>query len=263
VKGAFEVMTIEITKEVWGMEVMNSALFLGSIMLVVSMTTLLAYVLEQRVGESRLFFYGLLGATLFLPFYYLPVSQVFATLNWWFGLILYLSVSILMLSFFNIGRTIAFSLTTELPTPQWRDYFLGHGSSLFTMGRGVGPILAGGLSDDRGGWITVTVLVVGCVIAAMMVAWAYFSGRLEHNEHEVGPATAELQAAAEEAVEEMQQRVDRWLHAVGFKGTNDAKTPTASDPEPEPAVMNDLPARDIEAQSDAETVGKNTQWVFN
>ncbi|CAK0809611.1 unnamed protein product [Prorocentrum cordatum] len=43
---------------------------------------------------------------------------------------IYFVVSILALSSLNLGRTIAFSLITELPSPHWRNYFLVCGSEL-------------------------------------------------------------------------------------------------------------------------------------
>merc|ERR1719401_3109196 len=98
-----------------------------------------------------------------------------------FGMALYLVLAILTMSSFNIGRTIAFSLTTELPSPQWRDYFLANGSSLFTVGRGVGPILVGALARTQ---TTLLVLLSGCLVATTCVAYAYSHGKLEHAEHE-------------------------------------------------------------------------------
>merc|ERR1712125_198149 len=113
-------------------------------MFIVALTTLLAYIMQRRLGESRIFCYGLVGATVLLPMFFIPLEERFSkSMSSTFGMSLYLILSILTMSSFNIGRTIAFSLTTELPSPQWRDYFLANGSSLFTVGRGVGPILVG------------------------------------------------------------------------------------------------------------------------
>jgi hypothetical protein len=215
VKGAFEVMTIDAAKDIWNLDVMDSALYLAGVMFIVAMTTLLAYKMQTRVGESRIFLYGLIGATLLLPIYFIPVSDLFhRAMKSTAGLVFYLIISILTLSFFNIGRTIAFSLTTELPSPQWRDYFLAHGSSLFTMGRGVGPILVGVFAKIQ---VVFVVVLVGCTLATVLVCWAYTQGKLEHNEHEVGPARAEEE-------DSIQDRIAKWLEWHGMSasdGTDD------------------------------------------
>merc|ERR1719401_2741618 len=161
---------------------MKSALFLGVVMFLVALTTLLAYVMQNRLGESRIFFYGLVGATVLLPMFLIPLEERFhESMSSALGTSLYFIVSILSMSFLNIGRTIAFSLTTELPSPQWRDYFLANGSSLFTVGRGVGPILVGALARTQ---TTLLVLLSGCLVATTCVAYAYSHGKLEHAEHE-------------------------------------------------------------------------------
>jgi hypothetical protein len=210
VKGAFEVMTIEMTMQLWDLDAMKSALFLGTIMFIVALTTLLAYIMQKRVGKSRSFLFGLMGATLLLPAYYIPIGSLFEkTINSHLGMALYLIISTIMLSFFNIGRTIAFSLTTELPSPHWRDYFLGHGSSLFTMGRGVGPILVGAFANRE---VVLVTLLLGCVFATITVSWAYFCKKLEHGEHEVGPARAEVME------EDLRNRIEKWLEWHGVHG---------------------------------------------
>jgi MFS family permease len=213
VKGAFEVMTIDVTKHVWHWDVMKSALFLGVVMFVVALTTIPAYMMQKRVGESRIFFYGLTAAMLLLPAFFVPVSEdLHDFLNSALGVFFYTLISVVTLSLFNIGRAIAFSLTTELPSPHWRDYFLANASSLFTMGRGAGPIVVGALTEK---YNTLFVLIVGCIVAVICVAVPYTRGDLEHSEHEVGPARAE-------PVEDVQQQiVDRWLEWNGLQDVLD------------------------------------------
>eukprot|EP00931_Biecheleriopsis_adriatica_P037703 TRINITY_DN21628_c0_g1_i1.p1 TRINITY_DN21628_c0_g1~~TRINITY_DN21628_c0_g1_i1.p1 ORF type:complete len:588 (-),score=85.15 TRINITY_DN21628_c0_g1_i1:104-1867(-) len=231
VKGAFEVMTMEITKDLWKWEVMSSALFLGAIMLIVALTTLLAYVLQKRLGMARMFLCGLVGATLLLPFYYIPVSnRLQREMGSALGMAVYLLVSILALSSLNLGRTMAFSLTTALPTPQWRGYFLSVGSQIFTMGRGAGPILVGVLDDRR---TTVSVLEVGCLVATIVVAWAFYAKRLECKEHEVGPGTAEEQ---DESGENFMSSIDQWFEWLGKVEGGHA----SSDQKPGPATSKEV-----------------------
>lgn len=216
VKSSFEVMTIEVTKHVWHLDVMKSALFLGFVMFVVALTTLLAYVMQKSVGQSRIFVYGLAGAMVLLPLYFIPVtemSQIFVSSE--SGMAVYLLISILTLSFLNVGRTIAFSLTTELPSPQWRDYFLANASSLFTMGRGFGPILVGALAEKQ--LSLVLIFLIGCFVMTLCVTGAYLRGKLEHDEHEVGPARAET----EDPHSLQQQIVDHWLNWNGCTGVLD------------------------------------------
>merc|ERR1712151_1480727 len=146
VKGAFEVMTIEMCQDLWKWDVMRSALFLGGTMLAVASTTLVSYKLANILGEGRLLVFGALCAAILMPFYYIPTSdsprfQMKMGTN--LGMGIYLAISILALASLNLARTIAFSLTTELPSPHWRSYFLSIGSQIFTVGRGVGPIVVG------------------------------------------------------------------------------------------------------------------------
>lgn len=152
VTSAFEVMTIGITQSLWQWDVMKSACFLGGIMLLVSLTTLLAYPLTKWLGEGNAFVIGLCLATTLVPFFYFPVSvsvhHVHEKMDTSTGMGIYLAVSILALSSLNLGRTIAFTLATELPSPQWRDFFLSTGSQIFTMGRGIGPVVAGALASS-------------------------------------------------------------------------------------------------------------------
>mmetsp|Transcript_16398 Transcript_16398/g.47478 ORF Transcript_16398/g.47478 Transcript_16398/m.47478 type:complete len:570 (-) Transcript_16398:112-1821(-) len=211
-KGAFEVMTIEITRYLWKWEVMTSALYLGVIMLVVAATTLLSYKLVQLVGESRAFVGGLVIAAMLIPFYYIPVSLNFQDeMSSIVGMVLYLIVSILALSALNLGRTIAFTLTTELPTPHWRNYFLSLGSEIFTVGRGFGPILAGAIDDKQR---IITALLVGCAIAAMAVAVAHTRRAFDHEGHELGPARAEEGDDLREDIDSVVRSVDEWLAAL-------------------------------------------------
>lgn len=192
VTGAFEVMTISITQDLWKWDVMKSATYLGGVMLFVSLTTLLAYPVskDKRLGKGRTLAIGLVAATLLLPFFYIPVSLRFHDrMGTSAGMAVYLTVSIVALSLLNIARTISFTLLTELPSPMWRDYFLSTGSQIFTMGRGIGPILAGALASRNSTTITTMVALSCCAAVAVCVAQAY--GRFWHQIYETGPARAE------------------------------------------------------------------------
>jgi len=208
VGGAFEVLTISTTQDLWRWDVLQSACFLGGVMFVVSLTTLLAYPLTKCMargcaGEGRAFALSLLLATLLLPFFYIPLSvRYHGRMGTSAGMGVYLGVSILAFACLNIGRTIAFHYTTELPSPAWRDLFLSTASQLFTMGRGIGPVAAGMLatytSTDAGATghshyssSTVSLLVATCAVATAIVGAAYMRGQLVYGQHEVGPAVAE------------------------------------------------------------------------
>jgi len=224
VKGAFEVMTIELTKELWQWEVMSSALYLGGVMIFVALTTLLSYPLAKHVGEGRLLLYGLIGASLLLPFFYIPTSSSLkAGMGSLVGKAAYLVISILALSSLNLGRSAAFTLATELPSPHWRGHFLSIASQLFTMGRGVGPILAGAFGD---GCSVVSVLLCACAVAAAGALGAFSAGRLEHKEHEVGPEQAEEAQREEDDVEAFIRSMDAWLS--GAQAFPEAKDKSAS-----------------------------------
>jgi len=192
VSGAFEVMTISITQDLWKWDVMKSATYLGGVMLFVALTTLLAYPVakDKRLGKGRTLAIGLVAATLLLPFFYIPVSLRFHDrMGTDAGMAVYLTVSIIALSLLNIARTISFTLLTELPSPMWRDHFLATGSQIFTMGRGIGPILAGALASRNA--VTITVMVVMCCVAAVAVVLAQAYGKFWHQIYETGPARAE------------------------------------------------------------------------
>ncbi|CAK0848402.1 unnamed protein product, partial [Prorocentrum cordatum] len=137
------------------------------------------------------------------------------------GMCIYFVVSILALSSLNTGRTIAFSLITELPSPHWRNYFLSFGSEVFTMGRGVGPILAGCIADRR-------VLIGVCAVSAWWVGHAWARGALEHEEHELGPARAELgeapleQEAEPTMMDEIRKDIDEWWSAFEWWASTSA-----------------------------------------
>lgn len=207
VQGSFEVLTIEVSQDLWQWNVMESSLFLGAVMLIVALTTLLSQGLEKRVGEGLIFFIGMVGATTLLPFYYIPVSVRFERrMGSDLGMLVYLLVSIVTLSLLNLGRTIAFTLTTELPSPHWRGHFLSTASQAFTMGRGVGPILAGvAASKVR----TVTCLTIIAFMATVYLAFAWLTGRLDAKEHELGPARADL--AEDEDPETWVSAMDSWF----------------------------------------------------
>lgn len=220
IKGAFEVTTIKLTEELWQWDVMTSAMFLGVTMFLVALTTLLSWRLEKKAGEGWTFVSGLLGASLLLPFYYIPISLGYQeSMTSTLGKGVYFLVSILALSSLNLGRTIAFSLITELPSPHWRNYFLVRGSELFTVGRGVGPILAGCIADRH---IIVSVLIGVCAAATAWVGAAFARGMLEHEEHEVGPARAEEGEAPEDSWEQtmdgVMRDIDEWWSGLGFPG---------------------------------------------
>jgi MFS family permease len=190
VSGAFEVMTISITQSLWSWGVMRSATYLGGVMLVVALTTLLAYPVTRKLGEGATLSAAVVAATLLLPFFYIPTSTRFHDrMGTSAGMGVYLGVSILALSLLNIARTIAFTLLTELPSPMWRDYFLSTGSQIFTMGRGVGPVLAGALASRNA--VTITVMVALSAAAALAVCAAQYFRKFWHEVHETGPARAE------------------------------------------------------------------------
>jgi len=190
VTGAFEVMTIGITQELWKWDVMKSSCYLGGVMLFVALTTFLAYPFTRWLGEGCTLVTSMIFATLMLPFFYIPVSlRYHDKMGSTWGMVIYLLVSIVALSLLNIGRTISFTLMTDLPSPQWRDHFLSTASQIFTMGRGIGPILAGALIADNSTTITVLVSLSACAALAVLVAHSW--NMLLHNEHEVGPAQAE------------------------------------------------------------------------
>jgi hypothetical protein len=190
VSGAFEVMTISITQSLWSWGVMTSATFLGGVMLLVALTTLLAYPVTRKVGEGKTLAATVAAATLLLPFFYIPTSTRFHDrMGTTAGMGVYLGVSILALSFLNIARTIAFTLLTELPSPMWRDYFLSTGSQIFTMGRGIGPVLAGALASRNA--VTISTMVILSAVAAVAVCAAQHFRKFWHEVHETGPARAE------------------------------------------------------------------------
>jgi len=223
VKGSFEIMTIEMTQNLWQFQVMMSSLYLGVIMLIVALTTLMAYRLERRLGERRIFVGGLIAATLLIPFYYIPIALPgFDQMVTNMGMAIYLVVSILALSALNLGLTMAFSLTTELPSPHWKNYFLCVGSEIFTVGRGVGPILVGACDNQA---LVVTILFASCALATLAVARAAAHGHLHHDEHELGPACAEEKGAGDDVVDE-KDPADVWVRSIdalfGFSSQADA-----------------------------------------
>jgi len=190
VTSAFEVLTISITQDLWKWNVMKSASYLAGVMFFVALTTLLAYPFAKWQGQGRTLVMGMVVATSAIPFFYLPVSGRFHDkMGTTSGMVIYLFVSIIALSFLNISRTISFTLMTELPSPQWRDHFLSSSSQLFTVGRGIGPVLAGALATQRN--VTISVLLAVCAVAAIAVCIANFTKKFAHEEHEVGPARAE------------------------------------------------------------------------
>jgi len=261
VTSSFEVMTIGVTKQVWHLDVMKSALFLGFVMFVVALTTLLAYVMQKSVGQSRIFLYGLAGAMVLLPIYFIPVTEMSQSfISSESGIAMYLLISIFTLSFLNVGCTIAFSLTTELPSPQWRDYFLANASSLFTMGRGFGPILVGALAENQ--LSLVLIFLIGCFVMTLCVAGAYIGGKLEHDEHEVGPARAET----EDSHSMQQQVVDQWLDWNGFTSAlhesakhKSCDVGTAKLPD---TIQNPDAVQESSDKQDFET-SKTVAWVFD
>ena len=190
ISGAFEVLTIQLTVDLWEWNIMQSSLFLGGIMLVVALTTLLSYILKRSLSEGILLLGSFALASFLVTFYYIPVTSTYHDrMVTTAGMVGYSITSILILSALNLGRTIAFTLITKLPTPMWRGFFLGTSAKCFNMGRGIGPVLAGALKEKD---TLVTVLYTACIISTLCLSLALYKGRLElQEEHETGPAVAE------------------------------------------------------------------------
>lgn len=190
ITGAFEVLTIQLTVDLWEWNIMQSSLYLGGIMLVVALTTLLSYILERSINEGILMLGAFAVASFLVTFYYIPVTSTYHDrMVTTAGMVGYSVTSILVLSALNLGRTIAFTLITKLPTPMWRDFFLATSAKIFNMGRGIGPVLAGALKEKD---TLVTVLYTACIISTLCVSWSLHKGKLElKEEHETGPAVAE------------------------------------------------------------------------
>lgn len=190
ISGAFEVLTIQLTSDLWEWNIMQSSLYLGGIMLVVALTTLLSYILERSFNEGSLMLGAFAGASILVTFYYIPVTSTYHDrMVTTAGMVGYSVTSILVLSALNLGRTIAFTLITKLPSPMWRSIFLGMSAKCFNMGRGIGPVLAGALKEKD---TLVTVLYTACILSTLCVSLSLYKGKLElKEEHETGPAVAE------------------------------------------------------------------------
>jgi len=160
----------------------------------------------------------------------------------------YLMVSILALSALNLGRTIAFSLTTELPTPHWRNYFLCLGSEIFTLGRGVGPILAGAIDDKQR---IISALLIACALAAIVVSAAHARSAFDHEGHELGPARAEQGDDLHDDVASVVQSVDEWLAALYSAEVGGAASGGA------PSKMKSAPSREGGGRLDAKQLGRS------
>jgi len=137
------------------------------------------------------------------------------------------------------------------------------------MGRGVGPILVGAFAGSR---VTLMVLLIGCLVAIICVTAAWYCGKLEHHEHEVGPA----RAISEPDIYSIQQRiVENWLGWNGLSedgersaknettGSREAKLQEKCGDQNEEASQVDGGSKYDEQDNRDPVVTETIAWVFN